>query len=294
MDKFKKMDGFAHERLIVIPPQIIENNRMNPAVNNLFITDIGYFPKALNHYRHREVGGRNYIFILCVGGKGTVEVGGQKFVMEKQTCCILPPDLKHTYYADEKEPWTIYWVHFNGVSGPAYVDYLLGASYVKTLDLSLVSRLITQFNQIYRLLEKGYSMDKMMAMSNMFGMFLSGINYDDQVQGGGGRQSDLINETIDYMNRHKGEKIALKTMAREMKISQSHLILRFKEQTGYTPIDYFLQMKIQYACQLLDTKDLTIGEVGYRVGYDDPFYFSRVFKKMMGKSPRDYRKVKKG
>jgi YesN/AraC family two-component response regulator len=53
-------------------------------------------------------------------------------------------------------------------------------------------------------------------------------------------------------------------------------------------------LRIRYACRLLDTTTLTVREVGYRVGYEDPYYFSRMFRKLMGLSPRQYRKLRKG
>ena len=64
-----------------------------------------------------------------------------------------------------------------------------------------------------------------------------------------------------------------------------------KKKTGLSPMDYYIKMKIQYACQLLSQSDLKIKEVAEKIGYEDPYYFSRLFKQVMNKSPKDYRKV---
>jgi YesN/AraC family two-component response regulator len=58
-----------------------------------------------------------------------------------------------------------------------------------------------------------------------------------------------------------------------------------------SPIDYFIKLKIHYACQLLSQSDMKIKEIADKTGYDDPYYFSRLFKQVMGKSPKEYRKV---
>ena len=56
-----------------------------------------------------------------------------------------------------------------------------------------------------------------------------------------------------------------------------------------SPMDYFIRMKIQFACQLLSQRELRIKEVADKIGYDDPYYFSRIFKKITGKSPAQYK-----
>ena len=67
----------------------------------------------------------------------------------------------------------------------------------------------------------------------------------------------------------------------------------FRRQTGYPPKDHFLRLKIQRACQLLDTTELRVVEVAEALGWSDAFYFSRCFRKIIGISPRAYRAVVK-
>lgn len=68
----------------------------------------------------------------------------------------------------------------------------------------------------------------------------------------------------------------------------------FKQVTGYSPIDYYMRLKIQRACQYLDLTDYSVKEISKNVGIEDPYYFSRMFSKIMGQSPSDYRKRQKG
>jgi AraC-like DNA-binding protein len=83
-------------------------------------------------------------------------------------------------------------------------------------------------------------------------------------------------------------------MAGQAGLSESHFSRVFKAQTGHAPLDYFILLKMQHASALLAVTDLHVKEVAAAVGYSDPYYFSRLFKQVIGVSPRDYRRAPKG
>uniref|UniRef100_UPI00262A74C7 helix-turn-helix transcriptional regulator n=1 Tax=uncultured Alcanivorax sp. TaxID=191215 RepID=UPI00262A74C7 len=60
--------------------------------------------------------------------------------------------------------------------------------------------------------------------------------------------------------------------------------------TGQTPMQAFQRIKVSHACYLLDITEETVVQIAARLGYDDPYYFSRLFKKQMGVSPQQYRR----
>lgn len=72
-------------------------------------------------------------------------------------------------------------------------------------------------------------------------------------------------------------------------ISVSHFSTLFKKETGYSPLDFLIRQRLQHAARLLATTQEPIASVSAAVGYEDPFYFSRSFRKIMGCSPRTYR-----
>ncbi|MDE6400970.1 MAG: helix-turn-helix domain-containing protein [Muribaculaceae bacterium] len=72
--------------------------------------------------------------------------------------------------------------------------------------------------------------------------------------------------------------------------SQSYLSSVFKERTGHSPLAYFNLLKVRHACQLLDSTDMKLNCICHMVGISDPYYFSRLFSKVMGMSPSSYRK----
>ena len=91
------------------------------------------------------------------------------------------------------------------------------------------------------------------------------------------------------MKENLEKKISLQQMAQYTGYSSSHFSMLFKKETGHSPLNYFNLLKIQYACQLLSSTNMKINQISFKVGIDDSFYFSRLFTKLMGMSPKDYR-----
>jgi len=77
-------------------------------------------------------------------------------------------------------------------------------------------------------------------------------------------------------------------------MSASHFYPLFKAATGCTPNDYFIRTRMRRACELLRGTQLSVKEVAAALGYDDPYYFSRLFKSVNGVPPREFRLATKG
>ena len=83
-------------------------------------------------------------------------------------------------------------------------------------------------------------------------------------------------------------------MARSVGLSESHFSAQFKSETGSSPMDYLIRLRILEAAQLLVSGNLRIKEISQQVGYNDAKFFSKSFKKIMGMGPREYRKRHSG
>ena len=103
-----------------------------------------------------------------------------------------------------------------------------------------------------------------------------------------------LETTLAWMQQHVQQSLTLVEMADHAGLSSSHFSTLFKQQTGYSPMDYFIHLKIQHASALLALTDKSVHEIAYEIGYQDPYYFSRIFKKVMGVSPQRYRELPTG
>src|SRR5690606_22767677 len=94
--------GFIGQRMIVLPKKVISAISENFLINSLYFTDIGFFPKAKNHFIQRQKGSKQYILIYCKEGQGIIHINKKMLFLKPNTFCIIPPGMPHKYYADSK------------------------------------------------------------------------------------------------------------------------------------------------------------------------------------------------
>jgi transcriptional regulator GlxA family with amidase domain len=102
--------------------------------------------------------------------------------------------------------------------------------------------------------------------------------------------AERIGRSIAYMVEHLDQPLQVSTLAAQASVSPSHYFALFKRQTGTAPIDFFIRLRMNHARELLESTCSSVKEVAATMGYDDPFYFSRVFKSVHRVAPAEYRK----
>ena len=283
--------GFVGQRMIVLPKKILAEIKKNSLINQLYVTDIGFFPRAKFHFRERNNGSRQYILIYCMEGQGVIDVADDKVELKPNSFYIIPPNVKHAYYAVQKDPWSIYWMHFAGPQSENLFERFKGRNSPAARFITFEERRVNLFENLIDVLEDGYSSDNIefvnISLWQLIGSFIYN-GYFTEI-GKEKAEGDIINTSIKYMKKHLGEPLKVNTIASHFNYSNSHFFSLFKKKTGYSPIHYFNHLKIQKACQLLSFTDMSVKEISYSLGYEDPLYFSRLFKKIMNISPLQYR-----
>jgi len=122
-----------------------------------------------------------------------------------------------------------------------------------------------------------------MAPTNGHGSFADFLRTDDKNAVG------KIEGCIDYMHAHIDQPMQVATLAALVNVSLSHFFALFKQRTGCPPMDYFTRLRMRHACRLLGSGSASVKQVAAALGYDDPFYFSRVFKSVHHMAPSKYR-----
>ncbi|SMD10163.1 AraC family transcriptional regulator [Pedobacter nyackensis] len=287
--KPKIRDGFEGQKLISLPGMVYRNLGSTTILNQIFITHIGYFPKALGHFRERRKGCDDNILIYCLHGKGWYEIDNRRYEVCPGQFFHIPATTKYLKYgADEELPWTIFWVHYCGADMDAFNTMLNISITDGPRDIPYNEKGLQIWSEMYKSLEMGYSRDNLNNANMCLYHFLSTFLYperhfldtDDK---------DMIRETIVFMRDSLEERFIVEDFAVRYQLSASHFSNLFRKSTGTSPMEYFIQLKIQKSCALLYSSTTKIKDIALSLGYDDPYYFSRLFKKLMGISPEQYR-----
>ena len=287
-------DGFKGERSIVLPKKIVDMMEADPLTAGLHITDIGYYPKAEDHYRCREEAIDQYVFIYCVDGSGFFQIGTEdpeRYEVMPNQYFILPAGRPHCYGSNPDDPWTIYWIHFRGPLAKYYAE---GASVPCSVNPGVHSRIsnrINLFEEIFNTIEASWSIENLRFAMSLFHHYLGSLRYINQYREASKEDHslELIDASIHYMKENLERKLTLKDMADFTGFSVPHFSALFKERTGHSPLNYFNMLKIQKACELIDDTRMKLNQVSSKLGFSDPLYFSRLFSSIMGMSPKAYR-----
>lgn len=294
-NELRKREGFFGQKLIVLPKKIINDFLNKDAITRqIHITDIGYYPKAGFHYAERNAGIGQHIIIYCIEGYGWVEINKKRIEIGPSEFILIPKNVPHKYGAGENKPWTIYWIHFKGELSNYIVELILKNAENFKPSLSYNEQRLRLFDDIYDTLEMGYSSDALRYVSMTFSHFLSSLIYEKKFSSSEQNpEKDAIALTIELMQHKIQTAVTLKELADSANLSISHFSTIFKAKTGYSPIEYYNHLKIQHACQYLSFTDMSVKNVSVTLGIHDPYYFSRMFTRLMGVSPTGYRKKNK-
>lgn len=283
-------DGFLGQKMLSVPKSMLLKLAENTYVNHFYLTDLGFYPNAELHYRKRRKGAQQYILIYCIKGSGKINIKGNNFLIKPNDFIIIPKQVEHSYRANRNNPWSIYWMHFTGV-----ISDSLFKKYLENFQLQGNSTPFTQsriylFEKIFNLIQSNLILSIEYANVLAFNFINQLIYHSLESENLNKNEKTIIDTIKEFLNQNLHKRLTLNEIASEFNYSISHIHYKFRIKTGYAILDFFNLKKIQKACELLNYTDKSIKEISFAVGFENPFYFSRLFKKYMGKSPRNYRR----
>jgi AraC-like DNA-binding protein len=296
MDTIQKADGFQNEYLFVLPEEMQDRLSKNDLFKFLLVTDIGYFPKARYHFRQRPQGCPTSILMYCSAGTGFYSIDGvDPQNLSAGHIIMIPPDTPHVYGASEDDPWSVYWVHSRGIFFEQYYKTLLSHLPVEVSEI-MGEKIKDLFRQCFTILKSPWQNEEYFYVCQLMGTAMAMISC---IGKGIGSQIALrgthgVDKAIMFINEHLHENVTLKDLVGASGLSSSQLHNLFHRATSFAPIEYFLQAKILAASRDLYFSELPIKDIAYSYGIEDPYYFSRLFKKITGVSPQYYRSMVKG
>ncbi len=287
-------EGFPGQRAVVLPRPVVSAWLDAGPLLELLPSDVGHFPRAKGHYVERPSGSPQLVLIYCVRGHGWLRTE-QSWRIDPGQAIAIPPGVPHVYGADDASPWTIYWVHMAGLKARRAGRILTDAVGGPVFHVGLDPGLPPLFEEVLDLLGQGYTASRLAQASACLGQLVAAFSAVASRPGlPGGSLDDRIERVIETMHRRLSDGLSVPELSAEAQLSPSYFSAVFKRRTGFAPLDFFIRVKMQRACHLLDSTDLPVKAIAADVGFDDPLYFSRCFHRVHACSPTEYRAARKG
>jgi len=283
-------DGFAGERLCVVPAPAITAALQRPVTRKLVVTDAGWFPTANQHGRKRVSGIDATIVIVCTKGSGWLRMRGVGHRIGASQAVIIPAGEPHSYGASETAPWTIWWCHLRGSDVLDLVS-VVGASVERpVVKLRNLDRAAALSDEIVRGLERDQSPARLVSVAGAAWKLMTQLASDQVLA----EQGDPLERAMSYLEQRLDSTVRVSDLASLVGVSASYLTALFRRATGGGVLAHHTALRMATARNLLDTTTMSISDIASAVGYQDAFYFSRHFRRIHGTSPSEYRVQRKG
>jgi AraC-like DNA-binding protein len=283
----QRHDDSPLHRYSVIPRSVQKRIVTHPLCSNLFITEIGYEGDTLFHPFTKRKINNHYLLVYVTKGEGRYTLKKKTYRVAENDFFVLPVKLALNLESSKENPWSIYWAYFSGTHAPDVVKHLMGKDNAPRQAKPLVGR-IAQFNDILHHLELMENIENLVYANGRFYTFLCSFRLMILSARKYGKKDGVI-QSMEYMRENISSSISLEDLAGIAGLSVSHYCAVFKQKTMQTPLQLFMSMKIQRSCQLLQNKGQTIKTIAYNLGFFDQYHFSKVFKQVMGVSPKSFR-----
>jgi len=278
------------------PADVLENVRRHPLGIGFHVICLGWFLESRGHGIERPRGLNECIMIFCTKGKGWLEIDGRRVVVGAGEALIIPPNKAHAYHADGEDPWSIHWAHFSGTAAASYASLLPPREHVMILPAGDFKEIANMFRESYRLASTGFTERTLLLVSHILRHALGVLFFQigTSLRGSARTIAHDLTKSIEFMRANVACSLTLQELSRQAGLSPARFSSLFRDQTGSSPVEHHIRLRMQAACHYLDTTAMRVKEVAAELGYDDPYYFSRIFQKTLGCSPLAYRKSVKG
>lgn len=239
---------------------------------------------------HRPRGRLDYQILYIASGKARFYFHGREEIVSAGNMVLYRPREEQRYYYYGADRTEVYWVHFTGNDVKNILrKYGIGDDvHVVHTGTSLeYKQLFLQMIQELKLCREDYEDMLVSYLRELLIMLHRAILSRPR-----GKSLFLMNEmdaAVQYFHSNYNKPICIEDYAAVHNMSTSWFIRNFKEYTNVTPAQYILSLRISNARTLLETTSYNISEISNIIGYDNPLYFSRIFKKQFGMSPSRFR-----
>ncbi|MBO4367760.1 MAG: helix-turn-helix transcriptional regulator [Clostridia bacterium] len=229
----------------------------------------------LPYSANRPQGRRDYYLIYCTGGGMRIRLAGEECYMRAGDLAILPPGEGYFYDFSGEGELFYYWAHFTGSSAEEYITRA-GLTVDKLMTVGLDEDLAAAFRSLmdsFMIIDAQHEEEAaghLLVLLAIMGR--AAVNKPVRLA------TERVKRSLGYMVSHYSEEVIVTDLAAMEFMSVSHDTNLFRTCTGFSPKEYLIRLRMHSAMEMLTRSDMSIAQISVSVGYNDPHYFSRLFK----------------
>ncbi|XEC93604.1 helix-turn-helix domain-containing protein [Paenibacillus tarimensis] len=235
-----------------------------------------------------------YLMHYVLSGKGTFTCMQTDYEVKPGQTFLIEPEQLVSYVSDEADPWHYRWVAFAGTEAAALVKSVGFSAANPVADSEGNRRMGLWFRRIQETFRKRRTSSHLQS-AGYLQLLLAELqeamaDRSPESLRPGGEGERLIQQIVHYLSTQYAEPISIERMAESLGYNRAYLSRIFKQRTGMTPVTFLLKLRIDKARQLLRERlELTVEQIAASVGFQDPLYFSKQFRRLYGMAPTAYR-----
>lgn len=285
------MDASLFHGSLVTTSRILYTPSTFAKTSLIHLQETGSLKATRPHTSQRENLASYLFFLVCSGG-GTLNYAGETFPLHTGDCVFLDCQKPYSHRTSE-DLWQLRWAHFYGPNmNSIYEKYKErgGGPCFHPASPLPYDRLLQRLYETASSEDHVRDMRIFETLTSLLTLLME-ESWNPQNSRHAAAKKQNLQEVKEYLDRHYQEKITLDALAERFYINKFYLARIFREQFGLSINQYLLQIRVTHAKQLLRFTDQTIEVIGNECGISDANYFSRMFRKIEGISPGEFRKM---
>lgn len=265
-------------------------NTPSIATRNTFfyVQETGYF-KTQPPYFTERANLHSFLIVYTLSGHGTLRYNGSSYTLSANQIFFIDCRAHHYYECVNNDGWEMLWLHFNGNGALGYYEtFAKSALPVLTFGDSFFME--SSLRRIVSLTAKKDVHSDILCSNIIINVVTHLLICSSNENLSLSAMPQYLKYIGKYLEQHFKELISLDALSMDCDVSKYHLSREFKKYFGRTLTDYLIELRLNYAKELLRFSDLPISEITFACGMNNTSHFIRLFKRQEGRTPLAYRK----
>ena len=255
----------------------------------LYVQEIGTLQSLEPHVSKRQ-NLNSFLFLVVLDGEGTLNYCGTRHRISAGDCALINCARPYSHESSATHPWSLKWVHFNGLEASYYYDYFISRENSYLFRPRSILPFTDVLDQLYLCQQNKNPLMELTSNKYLTDMITLCFTENESLKLGEYTIPDKLKQIHEYISENYFRKISLEDLADRFFISKFHLSREYKKIYGTTLGNALTNLRLSHAKSMLRFSDDSIDTIALSCGFQDTGYFIKVFKKAENMTPLQYRK----